>query len=548
MLLTYGDTVQNVHWPSTVHFVDVLTCSMKMSISLLTVAVLLNLGCALVPTPKSTAQPRVTAPPKSLGLEPFYEKHVNAGGLPIVSSETVSDAALLKARELINKMLANRPDIRQAMIEADVRLVVIGAKEQTTDIPEYSHMKPKEFWNQRSRGFGGRVVSCGEENLLCYPVDRYDDENILIHEFAHCIHGIGLKRIDKEFDKKLEQLYKKALAKGLWKGTYAASNRSEYWAEAVQAYFDANRQNNYNHNHVNTREELGAYDPELAQLVAETFRHTDKTDWRFEPVAKQPQVTTPPASLNCDPFYKKYVRARGLPILSSEKVSDEALLEANYLIRHMFAYRHDILKAMIEAGLRFVVVGVNEKFADVPEYKDLENQERWDKPIRVLRCTPKRLIISCGEENLLNYPGDCYAGESILIREFAHALHVITGYRAIDKEFDNKPKQQYEIGLKRIDKEFDNKLKHLYEKALEKGLWKGTYAVEDHGEYWSEGVQSWFDANRQNDNGHNHVNTRELFEAYDPDLAKLIAEVFRHTVRVDWRYQRPSDGKEPKRR
>jgi alpha-glucosidase len=516
--------------------------------ALLAVAASLSLGCALVPPHKSAAQPQVTAPPESLGLDPFYKKHVNAQGLPIVSSEKVADAALLKARELMNKMLTNRPDIREALSKARVRFIIIGATEQTTDIPEYSHMKPKEFWNKRSRGFGGRNVSCGEENLLCYPVDRYDDENILIHEFAHTIHGIGLRRIDKDFDKRLRQLYKKALAKGLWKGTYAASNRSEYWAEAVQSYFDSNRQNNYNHNHVNTRQELEAYDPELAQLVAETFRLTDKTDWRYKPVAKQPQVTSPPPALKCDPFYKKYVRARGLPILSSEKVSDEALLEANHLIRQMFAYRHDILKAMIEAGLRFVVIGVNEKLADIPEYKDPQNEEHRDKLIRVLRCTPKRLIISCGQENLLNHPADRYAGESILIREFANALHVITGHRPVDKEFEKKPKQQYELGVKRIDKEFDDRLRQLYERAMEKGLWNDTNAAKSREEYWSEGVQSWFDANRRNDDGHNNINTRVQLEAYDPDLAKLIAEVFRHADRVDWRYQRPSNRKDPIRR
>ncbi len=61
--------------------------------------------------------------------------------------------------------------------------------------------------------------------------------------------------------------------------------------------------------------------------------------------------------------------------------------------------------------------------------------------------------------------------------------------------------------------------------------------MNNRGEFWAEGVQSWFDANRQNCKGHNHVNTREELEAYDTDLAKLIAEVFRHADRLDWRYQ-----------
>ncbi|MCK4293265.1 MAG: hypothetical protein KAY65_08710 [Planctomycetes bacterium] len=490
-------------------------------------------------TAEPAEKPSITAPPKSLELDPFYKKHVSSEGLPIVSSEKVADAALLKVDELVGKMLADRPDIREALIEAGVRFVIIGAKEQTTDIPEYSHMKPKEFWNQRSRGFGGRIVSCGEENLLCYPVDRYDDESIFIHEFAHVIHGMGLKRIDSRFDEKLKRLYESAVSKGLWNRAYAGSNRAEYWAEGVQSWYDANRQNNYNHNHVDTREELKAYDPDLAQLIAETFRHTDKTDWRYKPVAKQPQVTAPPESLKCDPFYKKYVRARGLPILSSQKVSDEALLEANYLIRQMFAYRHDILKAIIEADVRFVVIGVNENTTDIPEYADLKRKKRWDKSRQGPPYSPQRPIISCGEENLLNLPEDRYAAESILIREFARALHQITGLRDIDKEFEKKPKQQYELRVKRLDKEFDEKLRQLYENAANKGLWKDTLAAKSYKEYWLEGVQSWFDANRQNAKGHNHVDTREELEAYDPDFAELIAEVFRHADRIDWRYRQP---------
>lgn len=488
----------------------------------------------------ASAQAEVAAPPESLKLEPFYKKYVSAEGLPITSSEQVADAALLKARELINKMLANRPDIRKALIEAGVRFVVIGASEQTTDIPEYAQMKPKEFWNQRARGFGGRVVSCGEENLLCYPIDRYDDENILIHEFAHCIHLIGLQRADPDFDKKLKQLYDRASAKGLWKGTYAGSNASEYWAEGVQSYFDCNRQNNYNHNHVNTRDELQIYDPELAALVAETFRHTSQTDWRYKPVARQPRVTSPPAALECVPFYKKYVYARGLPILSSEKVPDEALLEANYLVRQMFSYRHDILKAMIDAGLRLVVIGVNESINDIPQYKDQQAMESYGLSRRVLSCKPERLMVICGQENLLCYRDDPYAGESILIREFARALHTIIGHRPAVAEPDKKAQQQYELGVKRIDKEFDERLKQLYQSAIQKGLWKDTYAALSREDYWAEAVQSWFDDNRQNCQGHSSVNTREELEAYDPNLAEFIAEVFRHSFRTDWRYKRPA--------
>ena len=540
-----------------------MLCQKKI-VSILRVAVLMSMCCAGGQTANAAEQPQVSAPPESLGIPSFYKKYVDCGGLPIVSSEGVSDAALFEAAELANKMLAGRPDIRKAMIERGGRVMIVGVKEGITQLPEYGWLKPKEFWNKRSRGFGGGygkvTTSVAEENLLCLPVDLYEEECIFIHEFAHTIHEtLNLSHKDKKFDKKLKETYEKALAKELWrcpyKEMYAAVNYREYWAEGVQSWFDANNQNNFKHNHVNTREELKAYDPDLAQLIDETFRLTDKTDWRYEPLVKRPQVTPPAESLQCDPFYKKHVRARDLPILSSEKASDAALLEANYLVRHMFAYRHDILAAMIDDGLRLVVVGENEKITDIPEYKGSLAAGDGGKASRILRCTPQRKMIACGEENLIGRQRDPHAGESILIRELALALHVITGHRPVDENLE-KALQAYKnvdrkrrssvrilrckIGVTPIDKRFDDRLKQLYKNAVKKGLWKNTYAATNREEYWTEGVQSWFDANRQDCPGHNHVNTREELETYDPDLAGLIAEVFRHADRVDWRYQPPA--------
>jgi len=195
--------------------------------------VLTNLCCVGSPAAKPTGQPKVTAPPESLKVGSFYKKYLDCGGLAIVSSDKVSDAAFFKLAEITNKMLAGRPDIRKAMVKARTRLLIIGATEQVTQLPEYAGLKPKEFWDRRARGLADRrIVSCGEENLLCLPDDRYDDENIFIHEFSHCIHGtLGRIKADVPFETRLKKIYEKALAKGLWKHTYAGSTFGEYWAE-----------------------------------------------------------------------------------------------------------------------------------------------------------------------------------------------------------------------------------------------------------------------------------------------------------------------------
>ncbi|TWT46987.1 hypothetical protein KOR42_42550 [Thalassoglobus neptunius] len=221
----------------------------------------------------------VSSPPAEMELDPFYGKYLSANGYPIVSSESVSDYALKEAGYLVNQMLAHRPDVKEAMIDGGSRLIIMAHDELTTDVPEHSHLKPKDFWDARARGLGGSrtdpVCSCGEENLLAFKGDPYSTECILIHEFAHNIHLRGLVEIDPTFDERLKQTYQQAMDAGLWKGKYASTNHAEYFAEGAQSWFGNNRENDHDHNHVNTREELIEYDPDLAALCEEVFGETE---------------------------------------------------------------------------------------------------------------------------------------------------------------------------------------------------------------------------------------------------------------------------------
>ena len=221
------------------------------------------------------AQFKVTRPPGEMSLDPFYEKYVSANGYPVVSSGKVNDYALKEAAYLINMMLAKRPDVKEAMVRSGSRMIVMGYDELTTDIPEHSKLKPRDYWDARARGLGGSrtnpVCSCAEENILAFDGDPYPTENILIHEFAHNIHLRGMVNIDDTFDDRLEDAYDKAMAEGLWKGKYASTNHAEYFAEGVQSWFDNNRQPDHDHNHVDTRKELRKYDPRLAALCEEVF-------------------------------------------------------------------------------------------------------------------------------------------------------------------------------------------------------------------------------------------------------------------------------------
>ena len=239
----------------------------------------LALSFALLATALNAADTRVSAVPPdvqtSFRLAPFYTKFVDAGGIPILASDKVSDFALLEARYLVLQLIGHRPDLLAAIAKNRVRLAVMAPTQLTTDIPEHSDLTPKEYWDKRARGLGATearpAVSCGEENLLGYPGDPYSTENILIHEFGHVIHQRGMNTVDPTFEGRLSAAYDAAKSAGLWKGKYAGSNHMEYWAEGVQSWFDTNRENDSEHNHVNTRAELKVYDRRLAALLAEVF-------------------------------------------------------------------------------------------------------------------------------------------------------------------------------------------------------------------------------------------------------------------------------------
>ena len=224
------------------------------------------------------------------GIPVFYTQRTTANGLPIVASAKVNPFALKEATYLVNLMLAKRPDVRQAMIQSGSRLCILAHNEFTTDQPEFARLgknpvrqflslSGKDYWDARARGTGGSerdpLCSCAEENLLAYPGDPYSTECILIHEIAHNIHLRGMSNVDPTFDSRLRAAYQAAMNGGLWKNKYASVNHHEYFAEGVQSWFDNNRENDHDHNHVNTRTELIEYDRRLAGLCREVFGDTE---------------------------------------------------------------------------------------------------------------------------------------------------------------------------------------------------------------------------------------------------------------------------------
>ena len=498
---------------------------------------------------ESSAAPPVVAPTDSFyekfrerdraAARAFYRKVVDVKGLTVAASADVADEALRRAHEIVTRMLAGRPDVLAAMAKAGTRLIVIGKDQVYTDMPEYRSHPDPAYVNERVRGTGGLgVTSFDEENLLNLAGDRYDDESIAVHEFCHTIDA-ALRTIDPGWRQRLNDTYRKAIDRGLWKHAYAAGNPGEYWAEICQSYFDCNRVNNWNHNSVATREQLRHYDPDGYELVKATFNLAPGQDWRYRPLRVQPSVVPPPARFALDPHYTKFTYAREFPVVGSARVSDEALLKANDTVRKMFAYRHDVLKAMINDGARLVVLGRVEKLTDLPELRGSKQSAAADE-VRCLDYTPRLKLMVVPEENVLSLPADPLAGQSSVVAAFARAVHAVTAARPVDPDFDRRPqKQQYELRVKRLDVEFDQRLEKLFAAASAKGLWKGTPAARDRVEYWATGVMAYFDASGPGfppDGSDRPLTTRESLKSYDPELYALVDETMAYRERVDWRY------------
>ncbi len=523
--------------------------SIKQHLLIAISAVLIQSTCLCASSGTIAGYPAVIVPPDSFfekvrerdrqAAREFYRKYIDINGMPVVAADEVADLALERTYEIVTHMLAGRPDILKGLVERGMYLVIIGVHQVYTDLPENRNARNPDYLNERVRGTGGFPTSFGEENLLSLPIDRYDDESIAVHEFCHTIDST-LRRIDPTWKNRKDAVYRNAVNKGLYKDTYAIGNSSEYWCEIAQAYFDCNRINNWNHGPIGRREQLKVYDPEGYELVRSTFNLGTDQDWRYSWLQTLPNVERPPAKFNINPYYTKFTWAREFTVLGRE-AGNEALLKANDAIRKMFAYRHDILKALIADGIKLVVLGPEESLSDLPEYKQATGKN-LDHTARFLDYSPDLKLLVVAQENVLADPDGPDDTESQVIRVFAKALYHVTGTRSVDPNWENRRRniQQYELRVRRMDVQFDEKLKELYDSAMSKGLWKGTPAVHNRVEYWAEGMLAYFDATGGNappNDADHSIDTRETLKEYDPDLFALVEETMAYKGKVDWRYR-----------
>ena len=183
--------------------------------------------------------------PKIQTIDPpgdgFFTKVISLNGIPIKAPSVVADEALYAAYDRIGRETAHLPMVVSNLAAAGAEVHIIGRHQVTTDLPEWRQDKhvPLDEYNgltrdERTRGMGGLITSCAEENLLDLFTDRYRGRDICLHEMAHNIEGEGIPiSVRALFDKQ----YEISKAKGLWIKSYAGSNPDEYFAELTMWYF-----------------------------------------------------------------------------------------------------------------------------------------------------------------------------------------------------------------------------------------------------------------------------------------------------------------------
>src|SRR5713101_1908117 len=221
------------------------------------------------------------------------------------------------------------------------------------------------------------------------------------------------------------------------------------------------------------------YHAQLMKLLIITFAFITlalcgSTSMRAAGKTQPPSVRTPPASFfqlvrerdrdTARRFYKKYIDVKGMPVVASAEVADQALQRTYDIVTHLLAGRLDFIGAMVSNGMYLIIIGRNQVYTDMPEYRNHPNPAYQNERVRGTGGKPT----SFGEENLLSLPIDRYDDESIGVHEFCHTI---------------------DSTLRSIDPTWEERRAAAWQNVREKGLWYQVYAGSNPGEYWGEIVQ-----------------------------------------------------------
>lgn len=208
-----------------------------------------------------------------------------------------------------------------------------------------------------------------------------------------------------------------------------------------------------------------------------------------------------------DPWYAKYSEVRGIPVVGSAGVDDRTLVLARRTVARVLATTpRDTIRRLRQADFRIAIIARGERIGAIPGARDRLGPDSDNLYWGGFGATRDWPLAVATEANLADLAGE----ENILVYSLAVSIA--------------------ELALRPGNRSFAPALDRAYAHALDKGLWANSYARANATSYWAEGVQSYFDANREGSRGgdgvHGRVSTRRELRAHDPVLYRLIEEEF----------------------
>lgn len=104
----------------------------------------------------------------------------------------------------------------------------------------------------------------------------------------------------------------------------------------------------------------------------------------------KPQITVPPAYLELDPFYEKYMNVNGIHVISSWRVPDSCFHAAYVTVKALTDMLHaEVMKSMTSHNTRIGIMARYEGTTNIPKHVYLANDTtlNWDVRARGLGGT-----------------------------------------------------------------------------------------------------------------------------------------------------------------
>jgi hypothetical protein len=197
--------------------------------------------------------------------------------------------------------------------------------------------------------------------------------------------------------------------------------------------------------------------------------------------------------------YSQQREVRGITIVASRRVSDEALDIAEATIERVFE-NNELIDALAEQRAYVIVADESQGVLDLPEFGCLEEELGAEFFTHVCGVADRAdyPVATVNELDLTeNRSGPC-GGLNILFHELGHLVQGWT----LD------PQDYFEVRL-------------LYQRAKDAGKYINAYASSNPNEYFAEGTQAYFlsqDREGQRD--------RDWLREYDPALFELLDRIY----------------------